>query len=332
MNFMLFVYLVTSVIYIYIGAFSYTNDSKNRLNRIFFIVCLDFALWSLMLTLMSAAPDAVTATAFRRIASLFWSMTYCLLLHFMLVLVNRGEQLKKPWCLFLFYIPAYISIYLYFFYHPVTPENIVKIPLGWAYTNQLGYGFFWDNYLTFYYVSYVLACIFLVGVWGKQSPLKREKKQAKIIAGTIIAVLVLGSLTDIVLPALKIPFVPPLTVSFIIIPVYGIWYSIKRYRLMNLSPQNVVLEVMKTMQEGMIITNRKEEIQEMNAGASNMLGYSVDELRGKPIQVIFHDQLQLDPINTGNSNEAVLCRKNDEKLPVFYSTSTLLDEWGEHYG
>ena len=71
-----------------------------------------------------------------------------------------------------------------------------------------------------------------------------------IIITTYVAVLLIGSVTDIILPNLGLPLIPPLSIIFIMIPIAGIWYSIKKYRLMNLNPENVVLDVMKSMTEG----------------------------------------------------------------------------------
>ena len=205
MSFMVIVYLLTGIFYILIGSFSLMYDTKNKLNRIFFAFCLDLSLWSTMLMLMNAVTDAETATSFRRTATIFWSLLYCLMLHFLLVLVEKGGFLDKPWYLVLFYLPAIISIYMYYVYHPVSADAIVRLQYGWAYSNNFGNGLLFDCYLPLYAGSYALASIFLILAWGRQSPLKREKKQAKIIAGSIFAVFILGSLTDIVLPVLDNP-------------------------------------------------------------------------------------------------------------------------------
>lgn len=332
MSLMVLIYLLTSIFYLYIGAFSLMYDKKNKINRIFFVFCLDLALWSMMLMLMNAASDTVTATVFRKTATLFWSLVYCLMLHFLLVLVKKDRFLKKPWNLILFYLPAMFSIFLYYFYDYVSPEEIVKIPGGWAYMNIIGNGQILDYYLPVYYGCYVLASIYLILMWGRQSPLKREKKQAKIIVATIIAVFILGSMTDIVLPVLGIPFLPPLTISFIMIPVFGVWYSIKRYRLMNLSPQNVVFDVLETMQEGMIITDRDHVIRDVNIGALTMLGYHKEEIRNKPVERILPEGCDFNEIGQNNEFAFMLKTKKDKTLPVLISSSNLLDEWGESYG
>ncbi|MBP7176447.1 MAG: EAL domain-containing protein [Thermoclostridium sp.] len=330
MSFLVIVYLLTSIFYVFIGTFSLMYDVKNKLNRVFFFFCLDLSLWSTILMLMNAASDAATATVFRRIATIFWSILYCLMLHFLLVLVEKDRLLSKPWFLGLFYLPAMISIYIYYIFTPVSSDLIVRVKQGWVYWNSGGNGILADFYLPLYYVTYILASIFLIRFWGKQSPMKRVKKQARILVVTIITVSILGSLTDIILPALGKPVVPALTVCFIVIPVYGIWYSIKRYRLMNLNPQNVVADVLKTMKEGMLITDRSHFIRDINEGARMMLGYSREELSGKPLELVVKNMP--DFIDQPGTNELMLIRKDNQMLEVSFSSSTLLDEWNEPYG
>lgn len=101
---------------------------------------------------------------------------------------------------------------------------------------------------------------------------------------------------------------------------------------MNLSPQNVVADVMKTMREGLIITDRNNHIRDVNDGAEEMTGYSRDELIDKPIEIVFGDFSGGCPLTPTNSMDITLRRKDKELLEVLLSSSTLLDDWGEPYG
>lgn len=332
MRIIVYLYLFACMSYAYLGMITYRYDSSNKLNRIFFIACIDLSLWALMFTLISAVPDAESVTLFRKTATFFWSTVYCILLHFFLVMTKKDKFLQKPWKLFLFYSPALISIYLYYFYLPVTAKDIIKVPLGWASVNTGSNGFLWDQFFNIYYISYTLIGMTLIYFWGRKSNLKREKRQSKIILLTYLTVFLLGSMTDIILPILGIPLLPSLTIFFVLIPVSGIWYSMKRYRFMNLSPENVVLDVMKTMKEGMIIVNQNNVIQNLNIGALKMLGYAENELINKPIDFIYPKESALQVDHTTKSNELLLKTKNNEKLPVLISSSTLSDEWGEPFG
>ncbi|HWR61858.1 MAG TPA: EAL domain-containing protein [Clostridia bacterium] len=285
-----------------------------------------------MLALMSAVSDAGTATVFRRTATLFWSTVYCLLLHFCLILVKKDGFLSNPLLLFLFYFPAVICIYLYYFLAPVTEKDMVWISCGWAYLSSGSKSFLWDNFLNVYYIPYSLASIYLLYRWGRKTVLRREKIQSGIIVTTFIAALTGGTLTDTILPKLGFPLLPPLANVFILIPIFGFWYSRKKYRLMKLSPENVVLDVMKAMREGMIIVNQNRIIKDINVGALEMLGYAENELKEKSIDIIFPREQAAQSDYNCCAKELVLKTADNRELPVLFSTSALLDEWGEAYG
>ena len=329
---MVLVYLITSFIYVYIGVSSFIYAPKSKLNRVFLILCIDLAFWAVMLTFMNVMPDAETAIIFRRIATLFWSVTYCLFLHFTLILTGRDSFLKNPIKSVLVYSPALISIWLYYFYNPVTHDKIIKLPIGWAYSVNYGQGLLLDSFLPVYCLTYVSICIILLYRWGKESSVKRIKHQTKIIISTIVAVLILGSFTDVILPAIGVSTLPAFTVTFIIVPIYGMWYLNKRFRTMNLEPRNVALDVIETMGEGMIITNHGDSIQDINRGALKMLGFTFEELSNKHISVISENYDDISGMESNDRKELNLIKRCGDTLPVLLTISSLYDEWNEVYG
>jgi len=332
MSIMVIVYLLACISYLYTGISTFQYDSKNRLNCIFFLLCLQLAAWSLVLTLMSSVTDAGIAAVFRKTATLFWSPVYCLLLHFTLVLVKKDRFLSNPLLLCLFYSPAVICIYLYYFRFPVTEQDMVLISYGWAYLTQSNKDFLWKNFLNFYYIPYSLTSVYLLYSWGQKTALRREQALSRIILTTFLAALILGSLTDVILPMLGFPLFPPLANVFNLVTIFGFWYSRYKYRLMKLGPENVAMDVMKTMREGLIIANQDRIIKNVNAGALEMLGYKEDEIKDKPIDILFTDEQTAKSSISCCTNELILKSKEKGELPVLFSSSTLLDQWGEAYG
>lgn len=332
MSIIVVIYLLACISYMFTGISTFQHDTKNRLNRIFYLLCLLLAIWSLMLALMNAVTDAGTATSFRRTATLFWSPIYCLLLHFSLVLVRKDRFLSNPLLFLLFYSPAVICIYLYYFHAPVTEKDMVWISYGWAYLASSDKGFLWNNFLNLYYIPYSLASIYLLYSWGRKTALRRERALSGIITTTFLVALVLGSITDAIMPMLGFPLLPPLSNVFNLIAIFGFWYSRNKYRLMKLGPENVALDVMKTMREGLIIVNQDRIIKNINDGALKMLGYTEDEIKEKPIDTLFSDEHTAQSSVSGSKNELMLKTKGKGELPVLFTTTTLLDEWEEAYG
>lgn len=330
MNILVFVYLVASIFYIYVGVSTYMYDSKSKLNSAFFVLCLNLALWSLMLTLTNVLTDAGSAIIFRRVATLFWSIFYYLMLRFVLILVKKDKLFSSRLTSILLFLPSIFSIYLYLFYFPVPVEALIKIKLGWAFLS-VSHGFIGDYFYSIYSLAYTLACVLLIYRWGKNSKFKREKRQATIFIISLAIAILMSSLTEYVLPALGIHILPPSTVLFIALPISAIWYSIKRYRLMNLSPQNVVFDVIQGIQEGLVITDAEDKIEYVNNGTLELLGYSLDELIDQPISTILNEP-GIRKHNIECSNEMLLKKKNNENLPVLFTSSIFKDEWGEPFG
>jgi len=334
-------YITAAIIYLCMGYVTITNDSKSRTNRILMCICFIMFFWSVLCTATNSAPNAYTAVAFRRYAVFTWSFLYSTFLLFYLVLTKklvrfkagRLALFKRLLIYLLLYIPAFISIYLYYFYKPLGTKDIVKTSLGWAYGSFKGNGWLWDNFLIIYYITYTSICVLLVLTWGIQSKLRREKKQAAIIVVTLVISIIAASLTDVVLPFLGINLLPPAAVITSLVHIWGIWYSMKKYRLMNLNPENIFLDFLNMISEGLITLNNEGNIIRTNRGAMMLLGYNQNsELLGKPVDVIFPKDFDKSDMNNVKCMELELITKKGQRLPVILHSLTLSDNLGDVLG
>ena len=324
-------YLLCGITYVILGIITLLNDSKNKLNILFSALCMNLAFWAFMFSLMNRSIDAKNASAFYLYSTFSWSTFYCLLLHYITILTGKECLLKKKLAYLIFYSPALLSIYLYVFY-PETSQNFVKTNLGWVYIASKDKGFVWTNFYNVYYFIYMITVVFFLFKWLKNSKIIREQKQAKIILITTLITIVSGSVTDIVLPMFTIPFMPSIGIMLIMIPIFGIWYSIKKYKLMDLNPENFAIEVLKIMSEGLIIANHEGIIKDINTGALKLIGYEKNQLKDKLITTLFSDTIALPMLAYFSSYEIEIIQSNNNKLPVLLSSSILKDEWGDSLG
>ena len=334
MNTFTTLYFLCGITYVIIGIFTFLNDSKNKLNKIFFVLCMDLAYWAFMFTLKNHSIDAKTASTFHIYSTFSWATVHCLILHFVIVLTGKEGFFKKRFAYLIFYFPALLSIYLYFF-QPPTVQNFVKTNLGWVHITATDRGFVWTNFFNVYYFSYMAAVIFLLFIWWKNSEIIRERKQAKLILITFLITIIAGGITDIVLPVLGIPLIPSIGVILVIIPMIGIWYSIKKHKLMDLNPENFGLEVLKIMNEGLIILNHEGIIKYINNGALKLLGYEKNQLMNKLVSTVFPESIDLvylSKLRNCSSLEIEMLQSNNKKLSVLLSSSALKDEWGDTLG
>jgi diguanylate cyclase (GGDEF)-like protein/PAS domain S-box-containing protein len=90
--------------------------------------------------------------------------------------------------------------------------------------------------------------------------------------------------------------------------------------------RNYVDSVLSSMNEAIIVTNEDDSITRVNGATSRMLGYTDDELIGQPIEMVVDGSKGrgLEP-NTriGVPQEAVLLTRDDQRIPVSYTSSTI---------
>lgn len=324
-------YFLCGITYVIIGMFTLLNDSKNKLNKIFFVLCINLALWAFLFALKNSSIDAKMVSFFQAYSTFFWAPVFCLLLHFIIVLTGKESFFKNRFVYMIFYFPTLLTIFLYFF-QPLTTQEFVKTNLGWINVAASNRGFFWINFSNVYYSAYMIAVIFLLFKWWKNTKMIREEKQAKLILITMFITIISSLITDIVFPLLGIHIIPYIGVILVIIPIIGIWYSIKKYKLMDLSPENVALEVLKIMNEGLIIVNHAGIIMDINNGALKLLGYEKKQLKGKSLSNLFSETAELSKLINCSSFETEILQSNNNKLSILLSSSILKDEWGDSLG
>ena len=210
-------------------------DAKSSMNKIFFAICVSLSIWSLGFSIAISAPDLPTCLLWRRISALGWSTLYVELLFFFLILTEKNRLLKKWWLYPLLCSPALVCLYVFAISSEYAPGQykLVNTAFGWiniSLNNQ------WDWFFYVYYVGYFLLGLGLLWQWKGRTADPKKKQQANLIFYSFIAALFTGTVTDIIgnsILGLNIPQIAPI---IIMIPIYAIYYSIKKYYLMNPKP------------------------------------------------------------------------------------------------
>jgi len=272
------------IVYLYLGIYALRLDKRGRLNRIFFLLALSFAIWAFSYTFLYPAKDKESCWFWFKIGSIGWCNFACFSLHFHLILAKK----KLRWWIYpLIYTPGAVFTIKSLFFGLLASDFILK-PFGWAFVIPLSS--YWAFTFYFYYSIYIITCILLCKFLREKTPSQREKKQAGIIIITTIISLVLGSLIDVILPALRVYILPPIASSTTLIWGCGIWLAIVKYRLMILSPKISVNEIVTIMREILILISPSGHIIKTNPRTEELLGYSENELRGKGIDGIIAEK------------------------------------------
>ena len=326
-------YLMCSVVYIFMGISTLLKDSKSKINKIFFIMGLTLYFWAIMLALLINSPNADTAAFYERMTTFCWSFLYYEFLYYCIYLTKKENTFKKLWQQLLLFLPAGITFCLYFF-QPYTASDFTRTAYGWSILATQNRGLIWYCFFDTYYMLYVLAGLVLIYHWGKKSKFKRELKQSRIIVSSMVITALIGTITDVILPQFKIQLMPQITIISILISIGGIWYSISKYRLMGFTSESIIIDVLKIMDEGLIILNENGCIISVNNGALELLGYEEIEIKHKFASLVFSNIEDISKLNMCNSNsfEIDIKSKNNEKIPVLISSSVLLDNCGDKLG
>ncbi len=267
--------MICFLVYAIIGILVWQIDRKQLTNRLFFVVCVLLSIWAALFVPMSLAPSAEKAAFFRRLSTLTWGSIYSLLLHFFIILTGNGRWLRKIWRITLLHLPAAVTIYLYFWADPVTVSAMAFTHFGWAFLNPPDQSLLLKLFFNIYYISYVLAGLILLTVWMRKTAYTREKHQARIMISGQVLALILGSLTDVILPHMNRP---PMGIVSILIPIGGIWFALQKYQLINLYPEHAVPDILRIMNEGLIMVDDASKIRQINQGALKMLGFPSNHL------------------------------------------------------
>lgn len=224
------IYFVGFVISFVIGLIVIFDDEKNRMYRLFFLMCIALCLWLFSFSYINLQSDPTIALNWRKLSVLGWGMLYAYLLHYSILLTNKAKLEQKPWASFLIYLPALIVVYVFSISSASSEQyNIIQTDMGWV---DISVNNAWDWFCYIYLIVYLCASILLLSTWQKKLDNQETKKQVRhLIIATIIAT-VLGFFTDIIINSVTDLHVPHLAALFTLIPVIAVYFSITNHNFL----------------------------------------------------------------------------------------------------
>lgn len=159
-------FTILMFVYIYWGISILKLNRKERLSKLFALICLATSLWALGFAMANTAETAAQSLFWRRLAAIGWASIYSLVLHFFLLLVNKKTSSRQKKMFMLVHIPALINMYIFSFSNRITAiqYNMIKIDYGWINkpVNNI-----WDYQVYFYGIVYTLSILIIVWKWKK---------------------------------------------------------------------------------------------------------------------------------------------------------------------
>lgn len=208
---------------------------KPPLNKLLTAMCLALLLWCLDLAIRVCAVSRWVALAGSYLAPLGGAPLFGLLVHYILILTGRPISAGRKWVYALIYLPGAAVFWglsvlpLFGQYTPVL--NLT--PLGWVNNSRN----VWIWFYCVYCAVFLLAALVLLWQWARKSVSAREKKQARSLSLSILAMTLLGWPTAVLPRLLQIQF-PGMAALFAILPILTICRQVNQTDSAQPAPPN----------------------------------------------------------------------------------------------
>jgi len=283
MNILSLLSFTAFISYVYLGLRTWLRDRRSPLNRAMLIVCASIAIWALSYTFIYPSLGVETTVSWYRLSVIGWGTIPSVALYLFLLLTGYVRYLSRAMLLVVLVAPALACVVLANLL-VVDPSIFRKVPGGWVAVFDITSPWIWI-YVFYYCVWFGTGFIMLL-VWARRTTLRREKKQARIIVGTVLVSLVLSSVFDNLFPVLGIVRFPMIAPIAILIWVTGTWYAIVRYRFMSLSTAVAADEIITRMQDLMILADPQGRILQVNPHALALLECKESDIAGRYVTEI----------------------------------------------
>lgn len=301
--------LFAVLLYFYMGIFIYRANKVSKLNRVFMFWCLSMAAWSFGYAFVYITVDY--SDCWIKVSSVGWCFFGAFALN-LILLLTENALIKRPFLNICLYFPGmifwFLSIFVFHFNRTV-PK--------WL---EIFY-YFGSSVYTFIFLLLTLGILITWGLRNRSN--LRKAIQAKILFITSLVASILVIITHIILPALGISGFPLLAHLFALIVLSGVFYAVKYYRLLNVSPQILNDMIFSEMLDLAFLVSPDGNIQKISRSTENLLGYKFVDLLNKPISYVLKDQNIFSDIMARKGdytefkyNDTQCLTKSGEILPV----------------
>lgn len=328
--------LFSSITFFLIGSYVIYLDRNAVLNRVFALFSLSLALWSLSIVLIMISQDAQSRTLASVFAAIGFTTFASISLHFFLIYTKKEQLLKKWWIYLVVYCPPLVFIYQAFI-GEFLGNGFIHTQYGWIIVIQTSSIWFW-LFTVFYLVTGMLN-ISMCYAMLKKTTSEQERKQTKIILVAALSSFIVCTVINLSIRIFKV-YIPDITVVGLLIWDFGILYAIVRYRLMILTPTVAAENILRTLIDSVILVSPEGKIVSVNPETTRLLGYDSTELIGKPLEMLFPKDTQLEMSNIGNSlkyspirnKDTYFVSKSNNSIPIIFSASDCRDKNGYSIG
>lgn len=254
------------LIYLYLGFFVYRINSKETYNRLFMIICIMFAVCSLIEMIKFSVHNPKTIILAEHLSRIIWLYSPALLLELSLYITQKEwYEAKRQIFIKYIYIPGilftlYELFVNYFIRISAADEAVRRIELVALY-------------------SYVFACLYLFLKRYVTAKIQAERKPILILLIYGITTLALTACNDFILVSIDKFFIS--TNQFIIFLFFvGVFYINYRYKFFELSSLITAEDIVDNITEMVLLVDTEGCITGVNRRTESVLGYKKESVIG----------------------------------------------------
>ena len=307
-------------------------------NRWFIFVLITLVVWSATESLSRFSGNPVAADFWGSIGSLGWIFVAPLFFGFTLSYIGKEGLISTVSKQIMLFGPAVLFLFLDWTTGLISihdPALFEKVYYGWSSPTA---PFFWAVLL---WLDSLLVASVIVLVWYyRKQDYKNVRRQTLIFIVAVLIPILGGSITNGLLPILKIEVFPAAVILTSVMSLL-ITYAMLKYRLFSINPATVVSNIVQTINEILIVTNPAHRIEFVNDAVESVLGYKKEKLVGQPFQNLVKGDWEefknrvMDQVYSGESVSGVelsLVSADGQNVPVSFSANPLKDSKGSIYG
>lgn len=309
--------IIISVSCLFMGNYIYYRNPHNQLNQV--LAVLSIFIGYLAFTDYGSLTSTTSEQAYWWTKSAFpWMLVGSFFIHIALLSTEKFHILKKKISYIIIYLPSLILALINLTTLEIT-KGVQKGLYGWTYvpSDSIFYPItlIWTGSLA------LLSAALLIDFFIKSSGIRRQ--QAKYIFLGVNLPIILGLLTEFILPTLSIK-APSVLNLIMTLGIAFLVYGIGKFKLPQLSSSLISDNILSTMSNFLFLLDDKGKIIQLNLKAQEITGYTEKELIGQSIDFIMPqiDYPHSYPPPLDNI-ETMIIKKDRGEVPIIVSTSII---------
>ncbi len=307
---------------------------QNSTTRWFVLFLTLLVIWGASELLGRLSANSVAADFWGYFGALGWIFMPLAFFNFTLSYVGKENWVAGFGRRLLVFVPAITFLFLVWNTEYIsTHQGYHQVPWGWESNPQTGSWF--TYFIVWLEANFIISLILLVQYYRAALD-QVKKRQTLILIFALLIPLVGGTVTDALFPIIGVS--APGT-AILLTSALGVLatFAILRYKLFVINPATHFANIVKTMNEALVVCDMGNSIRFTNDAVSRVFGFKAADLNDHKIQTLIRESDELNIFENSflakmNKGEFVsglelnLAGSNGEEIPVSLSGSPLFDD------